>query len=165
MKYYDPSEEGESFARIGARLSSDVEAARARLQSLGEERAARSRAAGKWSPKEILGHLIDSAANNHQRFVRGQEGAALRLPGYEQGHWVEAQRYRDRRWSDLVELWSAYNRHLAHVIAVIPERFRDAPCHIGDGEPMTLAQVALDYVGHIRHHLRQVFDEPAGGGT
>jgi len=158
MKYYAPEEEGESFARIGARLAADVQAALPRLQGLSEERAGQPRAPGKWAPKEILGHLIDSAGNNHQRFVRGQEGAVLRLPGYEQKHWVDSQRYRDRRWSDLVELWSAYNRHLAHVIAAIPESRRDTPCHIGDNEPMTLAEVALDYVAHIRHHLRQVFE-------
>jgi hypothetical protein len=160
MRYYDPAHEGESFARIGARLASDVETALAELTRSSEERATRPRSAGKWSPKEILGHLIDSAANNHQRFVRGQEGPTLRLPGYQQEHWVASQRYRERRWSELVQLWGAYNRHLAHVIAAIPEERRDTPCHIGDSPPMTLAQVALDYVGHIQHHLRQIFAEP-----
>jgi hypothetical protein len=163
MRYYATSEEGDSFARIGMRLAADVETARARLRALDEEAASRPRAVGKWSPKEILGHLVDSAANNHQRFVRAQDGASLRLPGYEQERWVSVQRYRDRPWSELVELWSAYNRHLAHVIAVIPEGRRDTPCHIGDNAPMTLAQVALDYVGHIQHHLRQIFEEPPGG--
>jgi len=160
MAYFDPARQGEPFTHIGSRLATDVDAAVGRLRGLSEDRAARPRAAGKWSSKEVLGHLIDSAANNHQRFVRGQLDAALRLPGYEQQGWVSSQRYRDRPWSDLVDLWSAYNRHLAHVIAAIPESRRDTPCHIGDDAPVTLAWIALDYVGHVRHHLRQIFDEP-----
>jgi hypothetical protein len=162
MRYFDPADEGQPLARIGERLAAEVRAGVPRLRDIDEEQALRARAAGKWCPKEILGHLIDSAANNHQRFVRGQEGAVLRLPGYEQPHWVDSQRYRERRWSDLIELWSAYNLHIAHVIAVIPEERRDTPCHIGDSAPMTLAQIALDYVGHIQHHLRQIFADPRG---
>jgi hypothetical protein len=160
MPYFDPALRDEPFSRIGARLASDVEAAAQRLRGLSEDRAARPRAAGKWAPKEILGHLVDSASNNHERFVRGQLEPTVRLPGYQQAGWVSSQRYRDRPWSELVDLWSAYNRHLAHVIAGIPESRRATPCHIGDDAPVTLAWVALDYVGHIQHHLRQIFDEP-----
>jgi hypothetical protein len=157
MPYFDPSLEGEAFARIGMRLAADVRATTPRLLELAEARVSKPRPAGKWSPKEILGHLVDSASNNHQRFVRAQLEPELRGPGYEQARWVAAQGYAQRPWSDLVELWSAYNRHLAHVIAAIPEERGDTPCHIGDEPPVTLRHVALDYVGHIHHHLRQIF--------
>jgi hypothetical protein len=156
VPYFDPSEIGEPFARVASRLSADVTAAETRLRALSERDAAEPRAGGKWSPKEILGHLVDSASNNHQRFVRAQLAPSLRVPGYEQEAWVAVQRYQDRQWSDLVLLWAAYNRHLVHVIAAIPEDQRHVSCEIGGDEPVTLAHVVLDYVGHIRHHLRQI---------
>jgi len=157
VPYFDPSEAGEPFARIASRLSADVTAAETRLHALSERDAAEPRAGGKWSPKEILGHLVDSASNNHQRFVRAQLAPSLRLPGYEQERWVEVQHYRDLEWTEIVDLWSAYNRHLAHVIAAIPEERRHVSCEIGGDEPVTLEHVVLDYVAHIQHHLRQIF--------
>jgi hypothetical protein len=104
----------------------------------------------------VVGHLIDSAANNHHRFVRAQQGDALVFPAYEQDHWVACQRYQDRAWEDLVALWHAYNRHLAHVIGRIADDRRHVPCTIGPDAPVTLAFLADDYVVHLRHHLEQV---------
>ncbi len=161
MPYFDPSLADRTFAQIAAGLRSVLDAAEPRLGDLSEARASAPRAAGKWSPKQLLGHLIDSAANNHHRFVRGQNEPAVRMAGYEQEHWVVSQRYGDRPWQDLVELWLAYNRHLTHVIAAIPEARRTIPVEIGGGPPVTLSWVALDYVGHIQHHLGQMFDQEA----
>jgi DinB superfamily len=111
---------------------------------------------GRWSQKEILGHLIDSALNNLQRAVRLQLQPTLELPGYEQNGWVSVQHYQDRSWSDLVALWSALNLQLAHVIRhanlnslVNTWRF--------EGEDLTLAFILEDYVAHIEHHMRQIF--------
>ncbi len=92
----------------------------------------------KWSRKEILGHMIDSAGNNHQRFVRGQLSPEIKLGGYEQSRWVAAQGYKNEKWSDLVQLWNAYNLHLAHVIEQIPDSSLGCRCFIGDNEPVTL---------------------------
>jgi hypothetical protein len=156
--YFSPAQAGESFATIGRRLAADVAAAEPELRGLDEARASKPRAPDKWSPKQIMGHLIDSAANNHQRFVRGQLVDELVDPGYAQQGWVDAQRYAERPWVDVVELWAAYNRHLAHVIAAVPEARRAAPIRIGGDAPMTLSEVALDYVAHIQHHLRQIFE-------
>ncbi len=118
--------------------------------------AARRPAAQTWSPKEVLGHLIDSAANNHQRFVRAQETDALRLPGYEQNHWVRSQGYIDAEWTHLVALWTHFNLHLADVIARIPSDRYGMPCTIGDSEPVTLEFVIVDYVRHLKHHMAQI---------
>src|ERR1051326_107422 len=73
-----------------------------------------------WAQIEILGHLVDSAANNHQRFVRSQFSDDLVYQGYEQNQWVSSQKYADESWPELIQLWSSYNLHLHHVVSVIP---------------------------------------------
>ena len=114
--------------------------------------------------------MIDSAANNHQRFVRAQFTNDLEFPGYEQDNWVNSQKYRDEAWSDVIQLWSAYNLHLLHVASVIPEdvltkhRARHTLDQIAfnlvdKSEPATLEYLIRDYVDHLRHHLNQIFNE------
>jgi hypothetical protein len=103
-----------------------------------------------------MGHLIDSAANNHQRFVRAQQGTELVSPAYAQDQWVECQGYAERPWRDITTLWHAYNLHLAHVIERIPAERARVRCTVGANQPVTLAFVAEDYVVHMQHHLAQV---------
>ncbi len=110
----------------------------------------------KWSRKEILGHLIDSASNNHQRFVRAQLSGEIRLGGYEQEQWVNSQEYQSEPWKNLVSLWSSYNHHLAHVISATPEERLKNVCYIGDGEPVSLEFLIKDYVRHLKHHIDQI---------
>lgn len=111
---------------------------------------------GHWSKKQILGHLIDSAANNHQRFVRGQLDRELVIPSYAQEQWVETGRYQDREWSHLVDFWLAYNRHLLHLMShAAPDRL-DTVVRIAGNEPVTLEYVMIDYVRHLKHHLKQI---------
>jgi hypothetical protein len=150
------SDPAAGLSQVARDLASILDAERPRLSAIGEESAAAPRAEGKWSRKQVLGHLIDSAANNHQRFVRAQLGPALSLPGYEQEEWVATQGYQQRAWTDLVDLWTALNRHLAHVLARVDARSLETPCTIGDGKPVTLRFVAEDYVRHLRHHLEQI---------
>jgi hypothetical protein len=118
--------------------------------------AARRPAANTWSPKEVLGHLIDSAANNHQRFVRAQETGALTLPGYEQNHWVASQGYQDADWPHLVTLWTHLNLHLADVMDRIPSAKYAASCAIGGSAPVTLEFLVIDYLDHLKHHMAQI---------
>lgn len=118
--------------------------------------AARRMSPTTWSPKEVLGHLIDSAANNHQRFVRAQQVDPLVLAGYDQNHWVRSQGYQDADWPHLVNLWLHLNLHLADVIARIPADRYGVQCRVGDNEPGTLELLVIDYLRHLRHHMAQI---------
>jgi hypothetical protein len=119
---------------------------------------------GKWSKKEILGHLIDSASNNHQRIVRMQEVDNLGIFRYAQDHWVKAQQYQIEPWPDLVELWRWYNIHLANIIKHIDSVALDHICDVGYPQPVTLKYLLDDYVDHLEHHLAQIFSsgDPRG---
>jgi hypothetical protein len=127
-----------------------------RLVDISENDASSSSAADQWSQKQILGHLIDSAANNHQRFVRAQLTASYDGPTYEQEKWVAAQSYSIESWSDLVNLWVFYNRHLLHIIRTMQEAPLAVPCAIGGSAPVPLAEVISSYVDHLEHHLAQI---------
>jgi hypothetical protein len=151
-----PISDQSAFPAIAGELLHTAERAFQELRAMPDSEAARPRAPGKWSAKQTIGHLIDSAANNHQRFVRAQQAPKLQSPGYEQDHWVTCQRYDDRPWDELVALWHGYNRHLAHVIKHIPDSLRSTQCSIGTNAPVTLAFLAHDYVVHLRHHLAQL---------
>jgi len=133
-----------------------LQASPKRLVGIADAEAEQKPASGGWSKKEILGHLIDSASNNHQRFVRAQFAPRVDLPGYEQERWVATQAYATESWADLVNLWLLYNRHLLHILRNLPE---GAPSHeisIGGKPPVTLQAVAEDYLVHLKNHLAQI---------
>ena len=129
-----------------------------RLESLSEEIVSQPRAPGKWSRKEILGHLIDSACNNHRRFVKMQIQSGLTLDGYEQNDWVRLQNYQQESWQAVVTLWQAYNLHLVHVLEQTPTKALANTCVLG-GETLTLEFLVTDYLRHVQHHLGQIFED------
>jgi hypothetical protein len=129
---------------IAMRLKQTVAKAEPLLRQLSEDEVTPALAGGHWSRKQILGHLIDSASNNHQRIVRGQIGDGQARIDYRQDEWVACQRYDAAPWRDLVDLWSAYNRHLAHVIE-----------HTSTGDAY-VREVIADYPRHLEHHLAQI---------
>jgi hypothetical protein len=137
-------------ARIARDVLAIVESELPKLRALDEEQASAPRAPGKWSPKQIIGHLLDSAFNNHQRFVRAQLVEELRFPPYEQEGWVATQRYRDEPWQGIVELWQAYNRHLLHVMTAVPESRYGRRCLSGEGErPLSTITWSTTFVTSI----------------
>ncbi|MDQ6829090.1 MAG: DinB family protein [Gemmatimonadota bacterium] len=158
---------GGPIESVAAALRATVRSAASALLAMPEDWASAEPSPGKWSPKEIVGHLIDSAANNHARFVRAQSEPDLICATYDQERWVQTQRYRDAVWPELIALWRAYNEHIAHVIdsADPTERARERRSHnfhkiawrtVPAGTPATLDYLMRDYVGHLQHHLRQI---------
>jgi hypothetical protein len=141
---------------LSERLLSLVEAAEPRLREISETESTQPVLAGGWSRKQVIGHLIDSASNNHQRFVRAALQTSLDFPGYDQGGSVRVQAVQDADWRLLVVLWAAYNRYLAHVIARLPASKLETVCRIGSGDAVTLEFLAKDYLTHLGHHLGQL---------
>jgi len=109
-----------------------------------------------WTRKQILGHLIDSAANNHHRFVRAQFEPGMSIPSYAQKEWVAANQYSVRPWNELIELWTIYNRHLLFLMEHVPKNVLANTCKVGQDEPATLEFLMVDYVRHLKHHLDQI---------
>jgi hypothetical protein len=141
---------------IAARLREIVDAAEPRLLAISASESLVPVLRGGWSRRQVIGHLIDSASNNHQRFVRAMLADALVFPGYDQDGNVRVQAAQEADWGVLVSLWLSYNRYLAHVIGKIPAGKLDMACTIGNGEPVTLRFVVEDYMEHLLHHLGQI---------
>lgn len=155
--YAEPRESGGWRIHAAAKeLVTVVDSTFERLVAVEASAAAAKPAPDKWSIQEIIGHLIDSAANNHQRFVRAQYGDPLVLPGYAQDFWVEVQGYSESPWPELAEYWRLYNRHLAHVMKRVPEEALEVECRIGPYDPAPLGFVIEDYVAHLKHHVAQI---------
>ena len=159
-----------TFDSFVTQFRQTVERAATALGRLDDAAASRRRAPGKWSSKEVLGHLIDSASNNHGRFVRAALTDDLLFQGYDQDGWVAAQRYQDASWPDLINLWRAYNLELARVMLAIPDEARRKPRArhnldqiagqpVSPGQAATLDYFMRDYVRHMEHHLRQILPD------
>lgn len=141
---------------LSIKLLTLIDAAGPVFAQVDEHESARPLLTGGWSRKQLVGHLIDSASNNHQRFVRASLQNALNFPGYDQNGNVRTQHFQNAPWPMLVSLWRSYNEFLAHVIAHLPESKLKTECRIGAENPVTLEFLAADYVAHLSHHLEQM---------
>ncbi|HXO33416.1 MAG TPA: DinB family protein [Candidatus Acidoferrales bacterium] len=126
------------------------------LAGLSDATAALKPAPEKWSPKEELGHLLDSAANNHQRIVRMLIEDQPAMPGYEQQRWVQVHRYQQRDWRELIDQWAALNRQLLIAVPAMTDSAWNRTCTIAGSEPVTLRFVLEDYLAHMSHHLAHI---------
>jgi hypothetical protein len=122
---------------------------------------------GKWNKKEVISHLIDSACNNHYRFITAQFKDDLVFPNYHETDWVKAQAATEQSWRFLVSFWKNYNLHLYHLLSNIPDEIvnRTVIKHnfdficwrpIPSDEPVNLKYLIKDYYGHLKHHLSQI---------
>jgi len=111
---------------------------------------------GGWTRKQIVGHLLDSATNNRQRFVWAAIDGRYSGPQYGQEKWVAAHGYADQTWETLLRWWQAEHEILAAVVDRIPEERLEASCVVGGGAPVTLRFLIEDYLAHQRGHLNQL---------
>jgi len=127
-----------------------------RLERLPKDTVDTRPTPSSWSPKEELGHLLDSAANNHQRIVRAQLEDNPAMPGYEQNRWVAVHAYQRRDWRELIEVWQALNRQLLAAAEAVPDSAWSRTLTVAASEPLTLQFVFEDYVTHMLHHLQHI---------
>ena len=134
-------------------IESVVETWRTKLLALDTDWVHVKPAVDRWSISEVVGHLVDSACNNHQRFVRAQYCDVLVFPKYEQNEWVSTANYRHCDWDSLVQLWYHYNRQIAVLVRNIPDSKLPTPCTITPYETCTLGFLVTDYLDHLHHHF------------
>jgi hypothetical protein len=127
-----------------------------RLRALPAGKIALKPAPNTWSAKEELGHLLDSAANNHQRFVRAQLEEKPAMRTYDGDDWAELHRYQQQDWEALITLWAALNRQALWAVEAAPPAAWSRSCTIGDSAPLPLRFVFDDYVDHMLHHVRHI---------
>jgi hypothetical protein len=154
-------------ARLASRLRAAVEEGVTLFEGVSEERTARRPAPREWCAREVIGHLIDSACNNQRRFVINQDADRLTVDPYDQETWVARQHYATTPASVLVPTWAAYNTHVARLIEHIPDAvltrgrgaiadYRFVYLDYPPSDVATLRDLIEDYVGHIRHHFKQI---------
>lgn len=127
------------------------------ISKIEDEIFSKKHSANKWSKKQIIGHLIDSATNNHQRFIRGQfeENPEIK---YDQNKWNEYNFYQEIEKEQIISFWKVYNKQLIEIIKRIPKENLIREIKIND-KNLTLEFLIIDYVVHLEYHLKQILKE------
>ena len=155
MKQYYPDLNDLNISAAVEQLNYLANTFPAELMEIPESEFTRIPAPGKWSKKQIIGHLIDSAANNHHRFIRIQYEDKPVI-SYDQDAWNTLSHYESMDSGQLIDLWAAYNKHLAHIASHIPRENLSRTGLLKSGEELTLAFYINDYVKHMEHHLKEM---------
>ncbi|MBS1802175.1 MAG: DinB family protein [Acidobacteria bacterium] len=144
------------MTEVACKFRADLDLVHEALRSLPESLADVPWREGGWTRKQIVGHLLDSAANNRQRFVRASCDGTYSGPKYAQDAWVVAHGYSDQNWATLLSWWQTEHEILTAVVDLIPEHRLETPCVVGDNAPVTLQFLIEDYVEHQKWHLKQL---------
>ncbi|MEO5647647.1 MAG: DinB family protein [Chitinophagaceae bacterium] len=140
---------------IAAELESFIDDCNPKLHLLQEEELVEKSIPGKWSKKELIGHLIDSAQNNIRRFIMAQyEENPIII--YNQDKWVNINNYQKADATDLINLWYLLNKQAANVLKITSDEVSHATCQTENLH--TIEWLAKDYIKHLRHHIHQVLD-------
>jgi hypothetical protein len=142
--------------QLARQFRSELDTVHAALLALPPELAGTPWRDGGWTRKQIVGHMLDSAANNRQRFVRAATEGRYTGPGYAQEAWVAAHGYADQPWASLLRWWAAEHELLTAVVDRIPEERLEASCVVGADAPVSLRFLVEDYLRHQHWHLKQL---------
>jgi hypothetical protein len=145
--------------QVAQHLRETIESVLPQLRAITDAEASIKPRPEKWSKKEIIGHLIDSACNNQQKFVRMMQQPHLDFVGYKQDDWVALQRYNDANWLTVIDIWVAYNYQIAHIIETVAPSVLGNTISIEGVGPFTLQFIMTDYAEHLKHHLKQVLPD------
>ncbi|RKS96116.1 DinB family protein [Chryseobacterium defluvii] len=128
-----------------------------RFENLSEEDWSYKISPEKWSKKEILGHLCDSALTNIRRFVITQYKENDNIV-YDQDFWVKAQNYQNVPTSDIINLWKFLNLQIVHTVENIPDEALKRTCDTTKTIPQkfTLEYIIHDYIDHLQYHLKAI---------
>jgi hypothetical protein len=154
------NEKMDKLVEVADQLERTVDSAIERWRDLPEETLRLRPSAESWSIKEIIGHLVDSASNNHQRFVRLQIEQLLAFPDYSTDNilWVSIQKYQERIWPELLSLWRQYNYQLAHILRSVGPECLSHAWQVDSKTRITLFNLMTDYKRHLEDHLIQIGD-------
>ena len=141
---------------VAAKFKTAIAAAEKSLSAITEELASQPARTGGWLRKEELGHLLDSAQNNHQRIALAAINCEYAGPEYAQNAWVDLHGYRTMTWTELLAFWKTRNQMLHRIIANIPEERLSSWVRIGDSPAMTLSAWIDDYLHHMADHVTQM---------
>jgi hypothetical protein len=142
-----------------------IAAAEPLLITISAQVARKSAGGEEWSRKEILGHLVDSTANNLQRVVRGALGTGIDLPVYDQNAWVAVQRYQEMDWMSLVALFRVNALQFCRVVDGLSEECLENKVNVGKEDAVTVRFLVVDYLRHLKMHMAQIvkMDDPFAG--
>lgn len=129
-----------------------------KLTNLPNETISNKRNKQNRTIKQILGHLIDSASNNHQRMIRLQYNDKLQFPDYQQDNdlWIALQDYQNADWITIIQLWKYYNLHMIQVIKSVDQSKLDNSWQSFEDITVTLQQMIEGYLAHIDLHLNEI---------
>ena len=128
----------------------------AELRAISEDAASEKPSEEQWSIKQMIGHLLDSASNNHQRIVRLQIFDEIEFPYYQQDEFVNVNHYQTQNWEILLDFWKSYNLHIVHLVENLDPTKLNNIWHTPDGKLLTLGFIVEDYLRHLQHHLGQI---------
>ncbi|MBP8975595.1 MAG: DinB family protein [Bacteroidetes bacterium] len=146
------------FSNITNGISKVIEIWEPKLTNLPIETISQKRNKQNRTIKQILGHLIDSASNNHQRMIRLQYNSDLIFPDYRQDNdlWIALQDFQNEDWNNLIQLWKYFNLHMIQVIKSVDQSKLDNYWHDFEGTKVTLQQMIEGYLSHIELHLNEI---------
>ena len=128
-----------------------------KINEISDEELSTKPFPNKWSKKEIIGHLIDSAVNNHSRIIRAQYEDTPEIT-YDQNNWNKLNFYQSIKSNQLISFWKMYNKHLLQIINRIPVESLMNKIKVGN-QILTLEFIIVDYVEHLEYHLNQIIED------